>query len=135
MGVTLVGEISYLAIIANSETNHNNDSESGFNGMCFSEVRWALEALENITRSGCSVVAVKLGQASQVAPIDKLSVVLVAVFAVAVLGERPTAREGLGIACVGAGGLAAESEAMRFNRPLPVPRPVVSQKISVSTRY
>lgn len=51
----------------------------------------------------CYFRALKLGQASQVAPIDKLSVVLVAVFAVAVLGERPTAREWLGIVCVGAG--------------------------------
>jgi transporter family protein len=51
----------------------------------------------------CYFRALKLGQASQVAPIDKLSVVLVAVFAVAVLGERPTAREWLGIACVCAG--------------------------------
>lgn len=51
----------------------------------------------------CYFRALKLGPASQVAPIDKLSVVLVAVFAVAVLGERPTAREWLGIVCVGAG--------------------------------
>src|SRR5690349_12500083 len=48
-------------------------------------------------------MTLKLGQASQVAPIDKLSVVLVAVFAVALPGERPTAREWLGIECVGAG--------------------------------
>src|SRR5207244_6168473 len=51
----------------------------------------------------CYFRALKLGDAAQVAPIDKLSVVLVAVFAVAVLGERPTARDWLGIACVGAG--------------------------------
>lgn len=51
----------------------------------------------------CYFRALKIGHASQVAPIDKLSVVLVAVFAVAVLGERPTAREWLGITCVGAG--------------------------------
>lgn len=51
----------------------------------------------------CYFRALKLGQASQVAPIDKLSVVLVAVFAVALLGERPTAREWLGIVFVGTG--------------------------------
>lgn len=51
----------------------------------------------------CYFRALKLGPVSQVAPIDKLSVVLVAVFAVALLGERPTTREWLGIACVGAG--------------------------------
>lgn len=39
------------------------------------------------------------------APIDKLSVVLVALFAVAVLGERPSVRDWVGIACVAAGAL------------------------------
>ena len=47
--------------------------------------------------------ALQLGHASQVAPIDKLSVVLVAVFAYALLGERPAVQEWLGIALVAAG--------------------------------
>jgi transporter family protein len=51
----------------------------------------------------CYFRALKIGQASRVAPIDKLSVVLVAIFAVAVLGERPSLRDWAGIACVGAG--------------------------------
>jgi bacterial/archaeal transporter family protein len=51
----------------------------------------------------CYFRALKLGQASQVAPIDKLSVVLVALFAVAFLGERPSGREWLGIGLVSAG--------------------------------
>jgi len=51
----------------------------------------------------CYFRALKLGDASRVAPVDKLSVVLVAVFAVLVLGERPDGREWLGIAMVGAG--------------------------------
>jgi bacterial/archaeal transporter family protein len=51
----------------------------------------------------CYFRALKLGPASQVAPVDKLSVVLVAVFAVAFLSERPTWREWTGIALVGAG--------------------------------
>ena len=51
----------------------------------------------------CYFRALKVGEASRVAPIDKLSVVLVAVFAVAFLGERPSARDGLGIASVGVG--------------------------------
>src|SRR5882724_156164 len=38
----------------------------------------------------CYFRALKIGDASQVAPIDKLSVVLVAVFAVIFLGERPS---------------------------------------------
>ena len=47
--------------------------------------------------------ALQIGSASQVAPIDKLSVVLVAVFAVIFLGERPSAREWLGIALIASG--------------------------------
>jgi transporter family protein len=51
----------------------------------------------------CYFRALKLGEASRVAPIDKLSVVLVAIFAVLVLGERPSSRDWLGIVFVGAG--------------------------------
>ena len=51
----------------------------------------------------CYFRALKIGDASKVAPIDKLSVVLVAIFAVTFLGERPGAREWLGILLVGAG--------------------------------
>jgi len=47
--------------------------------------------------------ALKLGEASQVAPVDKASLVLVAVFAFIFLGERPAPREWLGIALVAAG--------------------------------
>jgi len=51
----------------------------------------------------CYFRALKLGEASRVAPVDKLSVVLVAVFAVLFLGERPAGREWAGIALVGLG--------------------------------
>ncbi|MBN8886668.1 MAG: EamA family transporter [Rudaea sp.] len=51
----------------------------------------------------CYFRALKLGDASQVAPVDKLSLVLVAVFAFSFLGERPSLREWFGIAMVGAG--------------------------------
>lgn len=51
----------------------------------------------------CYFRALKVGDASKVAPVDKLSVVLVALFAVALLGERPAPREWLGIALVGIG--------------------------------
>lgn len=47
--------------------------------------------------------ALQMGNASQVAPIDKLSVVLVAAFAFVFLRERPSAQEWLGIALVAAG--------------------------------
>jgi transporter family protein len=51
----------------------------------------------------CYFRALKAGDASRVAPIDKLSVVLVAVFAVLFLGERPAIRDWLGIALVAGG--------------------------------
>jgi len=51
----------------------------------------------------CYFRALKVGNASQVAPVDKLSLVLVAVFAFAFLGERPAPREWAGIALVAAG--------------------------------
>jgi bacterial/archaeal transporter family protein len=51
----------------------------------------------------CYFRALKLGQVAKVAPVDKLSVVLAALFAVVFLGERPAPREWLGIALVAAG--------------------------------
>jgi len=51
----------------------------------------------------CYFRALKLGPATLVAPIDKLSVVLVALFAFAFLGERPTVQGWLGIAMIAAG--------------------------------
>jgi transporter family protein len=51
----------------------------------------------------CYFRALKVGQAAQVAPIDKLSVVLVAVFGVIFLGERLTAQNWLGVTLIAAG--------------------------------
>ena len=51
----------------------------------------------------CYFRALQVGNATQVAPIDKLSLVLVAIFAVVFLDERPDAREWLGIAMVASG--------------------------------
>ena len=51
----------------------------------------------------CYYRALKLGNASQVAPIDKMSVVLVAVFGVAFLGERLSLRNWVGVALIAAG--------------------------------
>jgi transporter family protein len=47
--------------------------------------------------------ALQMGEASKVAPIDKLSLVLVAIFAVIFLGERPSLREWFGIGLVATG--------------------------------
>jgi transporter family protein len=51
----------------------------------------------------CYFRALQAGDASKVAPVDKLSVVLVALFAVVFLHERPSSRDWLGIAMVAAG--------------------------------
>lgn len=51
----------------------------------------------------CYFRALKLGNASQVAPIDKLSVVMVAVFAFTFLGERLPMHSWLGIALIAGG--------------------------------
>lgn len=51
----------------------------------------------------CYFRALKLGPASRVAPIDKLSVVLVAVFAVLFLGERLSGPNWLGVALIAGG--------------------------------
>ncbi|MGQ0727292.1 transporter family protein [Acidovorax sp. 99] len=51
----------------------------------------------------CYFRALKIGDASKVAPVDKFSLVLVALFAVLFLGERPSLREWSGIALVASG--------------------------------
>jgi transporter family protein len=51
----------------------------------------------------CYFRALKLGAASKVAPVDKLSLVLVAVLAFIFLGERPSTTDWLGILLVASG--------------------------------
>lgn len=51
----------------------------------------------------CYFRALKIGGASKVTPVDKLSVLLVTVFPVTLLGERPPLSEWIGILTVGAG--------------------------------
>jgi transporter family protein len=51
----------------------------------------------------CYFRALQIGEASKVAPVDKLSLVLVAIFAFAFLGERPSLRDWSGIALVAGG--------------------------------
>lgn len=53
----------------------------------------------------CYFRALKLGDAARVQPIDKLSVVLVAVFGVAFLGERLSLPNWLGVALIGLGAI------------------------------
>ena len=51
----------------------------------------------------CYFRALKLGDAARVAPVDKLSVVLVAVFGVTLLGERLSAQAWAGVVLTGIG--------------------------------
>lgn len=51
----------------------------------------------------CYYRALKIGDAARVAPIDKLSVVLVALFGVMFLGERLSGRNWLGVAMITGG--------------------------------
>ena len=51
----------------------------------------------------CYFRALKIGEAAKVAPIDKLSVVLVAIFSVVFLGERLSTPNWLGVALIAVG--------------------------------
>jgi len=67
---------------------------------------WAFLGLSALATGAswiCYFRALQIGEASKVAPVDKLSLVLVAVFAFTFLGERPTLKEWAGIAMVAAG--------------------------------
>lgn len=55
----------------------------------------------------CYYRALSLGQAAQVAPVDKLSIVMVAVLGVAFLGEALSFRNWVGIAMIGGGAMLA----------------------------
>lgn len=63
----------------------------------------SLSALATGASWVCYFRALQAGDASKVAPVDKFSLVLVAVFAYAFLGERPSVRDWLGIGLVASG--------------------------------
>ena len=67
---------------------------------------WAFLVLSGLGTGAswlCYFRALKLGPATLVAPIDKLSVVLVALFGVIFLGERPSFQGWIGIALIASG--------------------------------
>jgi transporter family protein len=69
---------------------------------------WTFLVLSGLATGGswlCYFRALKLGDAARVAPIDKLSVVLVAIFGVVFLGERLSGANWLGVGLIGAGAL------------------------------
>ena len=63
----------------------------------------SLSALATGASWVCYFRALQIGEASKVAPVDKLSLVLVALIAFLFLGERPSLREWTGIAMVAGG--------------------------------
>lgn len=74
--------------------------------LALSKETWLFLGLSGLATGaswGCYFRALKIGDVSKVAPVDKLSVVLVAVFAVIFLRERPSVREWVGILLVAAG--------------------------------
>jgi transporter family protein len=67
---------------------------------------WIFLILSGLATGGswlCYFRALKIGNAAQVAPVDKLSVVLVAIFAAIFLGERPSFINWGGIVLIFAG--------------------------------
>ena len=69
---------------------------------------WLFLVLSGLTTGAswvCYFRALKIGEVSKVAPVDKLSILLVAIFAFAFLNERPSVREWVGILMVAGGAL------------------------------
>jgi len=76
------------------------------NPLSLSSKTWiflALSALATGASWVCYFRALQLGNVSQVVPIDKTSVVLAVLFAVAFLRERPSLQEWMGIGLISAG--------------------------------
>ena len=69
---------------------------------------WTFLILSGLATGGswlCYFRALKLGDAARVAPVDKLSVVLVAVFGAALLGEKLSLPNWLGVAMIAGGAI------------------------------
>ena len=76
------------------------------NPLALSGKTWLFLGLSGIATGAswvCYFRALQIGDASKVAPVDKFSLVLVAIFAFTFLGERPSLKEWLGIALVASG--------------------------------
>ena len=76
------------------------------NPFALSSKTWLFLSLSGLATGAswvCYFRALQIGEASRVAPVDKLSLVLVAIFAFTFLGERPSLQEWTGIAMVAGG--------------------------------
>ncbi len=94
--VVILGVLGCLVYFAGKWTNPFN----------LSSRTWLFLVLSGLATGAswvCYFRALKAGDASKVAPVDKFSLLLVVLFAVLFLKERPAIREWIGIAMVGAG--------------------------------
>jgi transporter family protein len=76
------------------------------NPLMLSSKTWLLLGLSGLATGiswVCYFRALQVGEASKVAPVDKFSLVLVALFAFMFLGERPAVQEWIGILLVAGG--------------------------------
>jgi transporter family protein len=76
------------------------------NPLALSSKTWIFLGLSGLATGAswvCYFRALQIGDASKVAPIDKLSLVFVAIFAFVFLGERPLSREWAGIVMIAGG--------------------------------
>lgn len=99
---TLIRTVVILAVLAGFVAATGQfQSLAGVNGKAL--VFLVLSGLATGASWVCYYRALKLGDAARVAPIDKMSVVLVAVFAAIFLGERPSGANWAGVALIAAG--------------------------------
>lgn len=101
---TLIRTLVILAIITGLVT-------AGSNWQPLAEIStktWVFLTLSGAATGAswlCYFRALQVGDASRVAPVDKLSVVMVAVFGVAFLGEKLSLQNWLGVALIAAGSM------------------------------
>jgi transporter family protein len=91
--------LAVSALLVSARGEWQNPGELSPKGMAFVILSGIATGLSWL----CYYRALQTGPASGVAPIDKLSVVFVVIFAVAILGERLTWKVGLGAIFVSAG--------------------------------
>ena len=97
--VVILGALRVLGVFVYATGRWTNPAELPSKAWLF----LVLSGLATGASWTCYVRALKVGGASKVAPVDKLSLVLEVIFAVAFLGGRLSWRESAGIAMVAAG--------------------------------
>ena len=96
---TLIRAVVILGVLTYATGKWTNPAE-------LSSRAWLFLVLSGLATGAswtCYVRTLRVGEASKVAPVHKLSLVPVVIFAVAFLGERPSLREWASIAMVAVG--------------------------------